>query len=264
MGGERGEIPNLTVGALFERYRLKVSPGKKGKRWETIRLLALEKDRLAAVRLRSLATPHVAEWQERRLEAVAAPSVRRERNLVNHVFEIAINEWHWLKKNPFGAKGKAVRRPKDRKGRERIASDEETGKLLKAASPNMHRVITFALETGMRASEIANLRLVVGHVAFVSDSKNNEGRQVSLSEKALKVWQGGFGLTAGSISALFARLCEEEEIEGLTFHDLRHTACTRLAGKLDLFELCTMFGWKDPRHAKRYYNKTAADIAKKL
>lgn len=264
MAGVRGEVPNLTVLALFKRYEKEVSEHKKGKRWEVTRLGLMGRDRLAQVRLRELATPDVADWQKRRLEAVSSASVRRERNLLNNVFEVSVNEWHWLKDNPFGPKGKSVRRPKDGKARNRIASRAEVAQLLAGASPAHRRIIVFALETGMRASEIANLRLVTGRVAFVSDSKNNEGRQVPLSLRAVKVWKGGFNLAAGSISELFSRLCEKVEIEGLTFHDLRHTAATRLAGKLDLLELCKMFGWKDPRHALIYYNKGAAEIAKKL
>lgn len=264
MAGVRGEIPNLTVQALFERYEKEVSAFKKGRRWEVVRLTAFKRDPLAAVRLRQLATLHVSEWQQRRLEAVSEPSVRRERNLLNNVFEVAVNVWKWIGENPFGPKGKSVRRPKDGKARERLASKAEVRMLLQAASSTMKRVIIFALETGMRASEIANLRLIVGRVAFVSDSKNNEGRQVPLSPRAVKVWKGGFEMTPGSISGLFARLCREVKIEGLTFHDLRHTAATRLAGKLDLLELCKMFGWKDPRHALIYFNKGASEIAKKL
>ncbi len=261
MAGARGEIPNLTVHALLERYKLKVSTGKKGERWEVVRLTALQRDdRLALVRLRSLDTPHVADWQERRLQAVSSPSVRRERNLLNNVFEIARKEWKWLKKNPFDG----VRRPKDGKARNRTAAPAEEAKLLKLASPSMQRAITIALETGMRASEIAANPPITGRVAKLADSKNNDGREVPLSDKALQAWSEPIGLTAGSISGLFARLCDDAKIPGLTFHDLRHTAATRLAGKLDLLELCKMFGWKDPRHALIYFNKGAEQIAKKL
>ena len=76
--------------------------------------------------------------------------------------------------------------------------------------------------------------------------------------------EGGIGLTAGSISAMFAKLCDEQKIENLTFHDLRHTACTRLSKKLTLLELCKMMGWKDPRHALIYFNEGASSIAEKL
>jgi hypothetical protein len=51
--------------------------------------------------------------------------VRRERNLLNNVFEIARKEWKWLGKNPF----EGVRRPKDGKPRNRIATAAEIDRL---------------------------------------------------------------------------------------------------------------------------------------
>ena len=261
MAGVRGEVPNLTVAALFERYEREVSEGKKGKRWEVIRLQALGRDRLAQVKLRQLDAPHVADWQQRRLKAVSGASVRRERNLLNNVFEIARKEWRWLAKNPF----EGVRRPKDGKPRDRIASPAEIAKLTEAASDNMRRAITIALETAMRAGEIASNPPIKGRVAKLADSKNNEGREVPLSAKALEVWREPVRLTSGSISALFSDLCEECEIKGLTFHDLKHTAMTRLSKKLDVWELCKMTGNKDVKLVLRvYYKMDPEDVAGKL
>jgi integrase len=259
MAGVRGDIPNLTVKALLDRYKREVSKDKKGRRWEEIRLDALQRDRLASVRLRQLDTPHVSEWQQRRLEAVSGASVRRERNLLNNVFEIARKEWKWLAKNPF----EGVRRPKDGKARKRIASQAEIAKLT-AADGTMSRVIVWALETGMRAGEIAQPPEVAGRVATLRDSKNGEEREVPLSDKALEVWQGGFGMTAGSISTLFARRCDALGIKGLTFHDLRATAATRLCKRLNPLQLAKMFGWKDLKQAMTYYRESAEDVAKLL
>ncbi len=259
--GVRGNIPNLTVAALLKRYREEVSPAKKGARWEVIRLEALERDRLALVRLRQLDAPHVSDWQRRRLQAVSSASVRRERNLLNNVFMIAINEWRWLRANPF----KTVRRPKDGKARTRIATQDEIDKLLGAASPQLSRVITVALETGMRAGEIASRPEIVGKVARLLDTKNGESREVPLSNAAVEAWGGGITLSSGSISALFARLCKEENIEGLTFHDLRRTAIVRLSKKLGAMELAKMVGHRDLKMTLNvYYKVDAADIAERL
>jgi integrase len=260
IGGQRGEIPNLTVKALLERYERDVSKDKKGKRWEGIRLQALGRDRLAQVSLRQLDAPHVADWQQRRLEAVKSASVRRERNLLNNVFEIARKEWRWLAKNPF----EGIRRPKDGRARRRVASQAEIAKLT-AANGTMSRVILWALETGMRAGEIAQPPEVAGRVATLRDSKNGEAREVPLSEKALEVWEeGGFGMTAGSISTLFARRCDLLKIHGLTFHDIRAGAATRLSKKLNPLQLAKMFGWKDLKQAMTYYRESAEDVAKLL
>lgn len=262
VAGVRGEIPNLTVQDLFDRYKREVSVAKKGRRWEEIRLDALQGSTLAGIRLRQLDTPHVAAWQVERLKAVSGASVRRERNLLNNVFNIAVIEWKWLSKNPFGERGKSVRRPKDGKPRKRIATEAEIDKLT-APLGALSEVIEWALETGMRAGEIASVSEVTGTVAHV-DGKTGE-REVALSPRALKLWrEGGFGLTAGSISTLFARRCKDLGINGLTFHDLRATAATRLSKKLDALQLSKMFGWADPKMAMVYYRETMADIAKLL
>lgn len=264
MAGHRGEIPNLTVADILTRYSREVSEHKKGKRWEQIRLKALGRDPLASVKLRQLDTPHPAAWQERRLKVISSASVRRERNLLNNAFEIARKEWRWLAKNPF----EGVRRPKDGKPRRRIATKAEIATLT-APDGALTKVILWALETGMRASEIASPPTVSGRVATLIDSKNGEPREVPLSKMALKVWtDGGFGLTAGSISALFAQRCTAFGIEGLTFHDLRATAATRLSSgnppKLNPLQLARMFGWRDLKQAMTYYRESSADVAKLL
>jgi len=261
MGGARGEIPNLTVSALLERYDREVSARKKGAKWESVRLRGMAADRLGQVRLRALDTPHLSDWQQRRLQAVSEASVRRERNLLNNVFQVAVREWRWLRQNPLTG----IRRPRDGRPRRRIASPAELAALKAAASPRMRRVIVFAVETGMRAGEIAGLTEVRGRVAYIADSKNNEPREVPLSRAALAVWQGPFGTTSGSISALFARLCDICNIVGLTFHDLRRTALVRLSTKLTPFELAKMFGHKDMRISLNvYYGYDAKKVAEKL
>lgn len=260
MAGVRGEVPNLTVAALLRRYREEVTPAKKGARWEHIRLEAWERDRLAQVRLRQLDAPDVANWQQRRLKSVSSATVRRERNLLNNVFEIGRKEWRWVTKNPF----EGVRRPRDGRARTRIASDDEIEKLLELASPAMARSITIALETGMRAGEIASHPRIVGRVAYLLDTKNGEAREVPLSTRAVEAWEVGIELSAGSISGLFSRLCEEAGIDGLTFHDLRATAITRLSKRLDVLQLAKMIGHKNPKMLMVYYRESAQDIAERL
>lgn len=259
MSGERGFIPpNLTVSDLLDRYSREVSAGKKGERWETVRINMFKRDRIASVRLRVLDAPHVSDWQLRRLQSVSGASVRRERNLLNHAFNLAVNEWKWLKHNPL----KGMRKPAGSKPRDRIASDAEIA-LMMDWPDKMRRVVVWALETGMRASEIAGLREIRGNVAVILDSKNGTGREVPLSKKALSVWQdGGFGLTSGSISARFASLCKAE---GLTFHDLRRTALTRLSKVLNPYELSKMAGHKDLNMVLNvYYRADISAIADRL
>ena len=259
MAGERGEIPNLTVRDLLERYRLEVSARKKGARPEGVRLRGLERSRIAQVRLRALDSPHASEWQKERLQAVSEASVRRERNLLNNVFQIAVKEWKWLRKNPFDG----MRRLKDSRPKTRVATLKEIELILSNASPALKAAVIVALETGMRASEISSKPRINGRVAYLVDTKNGTDREVPLSAKAIEAFP--VDLTAGSISGLFKRLTEQLGFPDLTFHCLRRTAATRLSKVLTPFELCAMFGWKDPRiPLKHYYSADAEKVAQKL
>lgn len=264
MAGARGDIPHLTFSAVLERYARDVSPSKKGAKWEVHRLEAAGRDRIGSVPLRKLAAPHVADWRDRRLQAVSRASVRREWNLLSHACALAVREWHWLKTNPF----REVKRPRDGMARTRVATQDEVDQLTGQASPALKWAIEVALETGMRASEIAGLKPsdVRGRVAVLKDTKNGTSREVPLSKRAGELLTGEWPrLTAGSISGLFARLCVSVGIQDLTFHDLRRTAITRLAAKLTPFELAKMVGHRDLKVTLAvYYKQDAEEVARKL
>lgn len=81
----------------------------------------------------------------------------------------------------------------------------------------------------------------------------------------MEAWVDDFGLTAGSISALFAKLCKAAKIEDLTLHDLKHTAVTQLAKKLDPLDLAKMVGTTDLKLLiSVYYKADMEEVAKKL
>ncbi len=73
-----------------------------------------------------------------------------------------------------------------------------------------------------------------------------------------------FGINAASLDVLFRRYRERAELSGFTFHDSRHTAATMIAKKIDVLDLCKMFGWTDPKMAMVYYNPHGSSIAAKL
>lgn len=263
--GERGEIPDKTFADLLERYVKDVSVNKKGHRWESVRIDALKGSTIGKVKLKDLDATDVVRWRDERLKTVSGSTVVREKNLLCHACTIAIDEWKWLQKNPFHK----VRMPKEARHRERLATEDDRKKLGEAATTDFYkqalRAWDFAVETGMRAGEICGLREIKGNVAVLEDTKNGTRREVPLSAKAVELWnEGPLNLTPKVLDVNWRRLCKMASVEGLHFHDSRHLAATRLAQKLNLLELCKMFGWKDPRHAMVYFNQTASEIAKKL
>jgi integrase len=265
ISGHRGEVPNLTFGDLLERYEREVSAHKKGYRWERLRIKLILRDPVALAGLRRFSAVDVSGWRDRRLQAVSAPSVRREWNLLSHACNLAVKEWHWLTANPF----QGVRRPKSARSRERLITDPELVGLEKqATTPMKERAYTcllWALETGMRASEICGLREIAGNVATLEDTKNGTRRQVPLSARAVELWRpGGFGISPGTLDVMFREMVKAAGIQNLHFHDSRHTACVRLSKKLNMLQLARMLGIKDPRILMVYFNETAEDIAKSL
>jgi integrase len=107
----------------------------------------------------------------------------------------------------------------------------------------------------------------------VTDDSKTGKRDVPLSGEAIRLLKQMdsvkdghtvFQLTEAQVDALFRKLKKMAEVEGFTFHDTKHLACTRLAQKISVFDLARMVGTRDLRTLMIYYNASATDIAKKL
>lgn len=286
IAGKHGDIPNKTFGQLLEKYRDEVSPSKKGERWERLRINLIMRDEIAKVKLADLRQPDFAAWRDRRLVEVSPASVRREWVLLSSACSTALKEWHWLKDHPM----RGVKIPQHGKPRDRTATQDELDRL--AVALGYHRDIAprsvgarvgaamlFAVESAMRAGEIAALNWKDVHIAkrFLRVAGHEGGgkteaaiRDVPLSPEAIRLLRqaGGessvFQLTTAQIDANFRKAKKLAGVEGLTFHDLRHTAITRLARKLDVLDLARMVGHRDLRQLMIYYNASAEDMANRL
>lgn len=273
LAGETGEIPNKTFGELLERYTLEVTPRKRGAHEEALRINRFLRthDPLAAVKLKALDSRSVAEWRDRRRLEVSDATVRREWTTMSHACTIAVREWRWLKVSPFAG----VTRPVGANHRTRLATDGEIVALQAAASTPVERTIAlaarWAIETGMRAGEILGLTSATvdptRRVAVLEQTKNGDRREVPLSAEALRIWaEAGQSLyvNPGTRDVSWRRMCKKAGIVGLHFHDLRHTAITRLAKKLHVLELARMVGVRDLKILMVYFNESAENIALKL
>lgn len=272
-------LPDKTVKDALRRFAGEVSEGRKGARWELARLGLLERDPLASVRLPALRPAHVAEWKQRRLEAVSGPSVRREMNLLLSVLELARREWGWLHTNP----ARDVKKPPHAPSRKRRITQDEIDRVTLAlgvtdlesetASQRTGLAFLFALETAMRAGEILGLTWpdVGTKSARLPDTKNGDERIVPLSKRAREILaalpQGGatvFGLDAASRDVIWRKARDAAEIPNLHFHDSRAEAIWRLSKKLDVMELARMIGHRDLRSLLAYYNADPNELADRL
>lgn len=282
LAGKAGQIPNKTFGELLQYYAERVSPTKRGARWEMHRLNALCRDEIAGVMLCDLSQHHFSDWRDRRLASVSAGTVLREINLLSHALNTAIKDWGWLRESPL----KGIRRPAEPLPRDRLITDREIEKLLfvlgydysdmpVTVSARVGAAFLFAIETAMRAGEIARLTWnyvsIEKRTARLIETKNGSKRDVALSQGAIRILdqartdnESVFNLNTSQIDVNFRNAVKKTMIYDLHFHDSRHLAITRLARKLDVLELARMVGHKDLRQLQVYYNETAEEIAKKL
>lgn len=200
-------------------------------------------------------------------------------NRLSNMFAVARKEWKWITESPTTD----VARPKAPPARNRLISQKEIEAICVAlnwrhdivdvppTTKQQHIALAFlfAIETAMRAGEISGLKAddVCGRVARLHMTKNGLPRDVPLSARALEIWEmvpEGFGVTSATLYAMFRKAREKAGIEGMTFHDMRHEAITRLAKKLHVLDLARIVGHSDIRQLQTYYNESAADIAARL
>lgn len=284
LSGKRGEIPNKSFGDLLQRYAEKVSPTKRGGSWEVKRIAAFCRDEIASVMLCDLSANDFSSWRDRRLMSVSAGTVLREINLLSHALNTAIKDWGWLRTNPLSG----IRRPQEPPPRDRLISDKEIDRLLFAlgydyeekpisVSARVGAAMLFAIETAMRAGEIATLTWdrvdIEKRTARLNETKNGSKRIVPLSTEAIRLIEqmrgesdsvSIFCLTTDQIDVNFRKAKLRAMIDDLHFHDTRAEAITRMSKKLDILSLARVSGHKDLRMLQIYYRESAEEIAKKL
>lgn len=280
-----------TLRDALQRYADKVSPTKRGTRWEVIRLNLFERlPYLPVDKLMSdITSQDMADFRDSRLQVVAPASFLREMNILCNVFEVAIKEWEWIKDNPT----KMIRKPSKPPHRDVTITRVQIKLMLeqmgysptlkiRTVSQSVAMAFLVALRTGMRAKELCNLKWSDIHDGYcVLHETKTIPRDVPLTKKAMaliKRMEGYdskyvFDLKPQTLSSFFLKYRHRAGLEGFTFHDSRHTAATWIAARMKssnvsaqqaVFDMCKAFGWKNINQALVYYNPTAADVAKRM
>ncbi len=276
-----------SVSAAFERYILEECPKHKGERWEILRLNKLLTELPGNKKLCDLVPNDLATWRNNRLLVVTPSTVKREMNLINQVFNVALREWGWLKTNPL----LIVKKPLDTRPRRRgipneviqpilsnLSYQSDTQAVLKKQQVGV--AFLFAIETAMRLGEILSLTIgdidLKNKVVTVVDSKNKDTRQVPLSSVAVNLLhqlpllnnrssnQLIFNITPGSASSTFRKAKHCAGYSDVHFHDSRSEGLTRLAKVFSVIELARIVGHRSPASLMIYYAPSISDLAKKL
>jgi integrase len=288
---DRTEAEKNTLGDLMKRYLRDVSPQKKGRQSERYRIEAfLREDLLCKYKVAGLSGKVLAEWRDQRLKVVSGSTCNRDLNLISHVINVARKEWGIHIENPVSM----IRRPPENRARSRRLSPDEEARLMVELTlteraengtytaggthnPWIQPLVTLALETAMRRSELLSLRwnnvFLADRFVRLLDTKNGDARDVPLSSWAYAILNGlprdiggqVFPISADAVKKSFTRACTRAGIKDLHFHDLRHEATSRIAEKLEnVLELSAVTGHKTLAMLKRYYHPRAKDLARKL
>jgi integrase len=207
-------------------------------------------------------------------------AVNREMEYLRRLLNIAAEEG-WIQRTPFapGLVSKA-----DERCRERVVSPEEEARLLAACvgvkRRHLRPLVLLALDTGMRRGEA--LKLVWSDVDFAAglihvrawNTKTMRARTVPLTRRvaaqlrALREEAGAKSsdLVFGGLTQFdkgWHRVVEEAGLEGVRFHDLRHTAATRLVqGGMPIAEVARILGHTTLQMTFRYVNGDAATLTR--
>lgn len=295
---QRSLSEKTTLAMALKRYLADITPTKKPttQRAEHSKSKMLIKH-LGKYSLAAIAPDIVANYRDTRLSTpcrdgtTSNNTVRLELALLSHLFTVAIQEWGLgLTYNPV----LAIRKPSPGQGRDRRLTSLEERKLLAAvnahSNPMLGWIVRIAIETGMRSSEITNLRCsqvnLKTRVVRLSDTKNDTSRTVPLTltatdtfDKALNnpvrpidtdlVFFGEPGRDGKRRPYAFTKvwtiLKTEQRIPDLRFHDLRHEAISRLveAGLSDQ-KVAAISGHKSMQMLKRYTHLRGEDLVAEL
>jgi len=275
-------IATGTLRELSSRYKSEVSETKRGAHWEVIRLdmYAREYADLFNRKLTTIQREDIERVIKDRLKQVKPSTVNRDLNLISNVFKYG-RRWRMMSHDPMTD----IKRPKDPPPRDRRVSEAEEAMLLQAmsysddmpiSSQRQKVAIAFliALETAMRQGELAKVKWSDVHIddryIFLPHTitKTAVSRNVPLSARAIELIgrldhdkETMLGVSAGVVSTMFRAAVANCGIDNLTFHDARHEATTRLAGKLQVLDLARVTGHRDIKQLMTYYNKDARELA---
>jgi len=219
----------------------------------------------------------IEKYKAKRLENVSPASVNRELACLKHMYTKAI-EWGYVRENP----AKGVRLLKESPGRLRYLNPEEVERLINACADHLRPIVITALNTGMRKSEILNLRWkeidLKNRKITVINAKNNESRVIPINQtlyqklSSLSTKSNGEyafpdrnGRPFKEVKKAFSSALQKAKIQDFRFHDLRHTFGSHLVMQgVDIRTVQQVLGHKEIRMTMRYSHLSPEYVQKAI
>lgn len=266
-----------TVSELIDAYLADVLPHRRDQRMPRVHM---EKWRelIGEYRLVELTPKRIIDAREKlksdkpKGKQKSGPTLNRYLATLSKALSVAEREYGWIESNP----AKKVTKYAESRGREVFLSKEEALRLLEVCkesrNPYLPIIVLIAVSTGMRLSEIMNLRwqdvdLDEG-MLIIRESKTGEGRAMTLIDSACDalrdlrpeeiakselVFRGRIPGRPMSAKKAWEAARGTFGMPELRMHDLRHTAASFLvADGRSLPEIADILGHKSTQTTKRY------------
>ena len=207
-----------------------------------------------------------------RKKDISAATINREMNSIRRVFSLA-KQNKKIRFNPCDdLKKLRIKNPT-----KRFLEKEEEEKLLAAANPVMRAIIIIALHTGMRSSEIKNLKwsdvFLKQNYLIALNTKNGKPRKLiitpQMKEALSSLTKLGDYVFMNPLTkkpykefkVTFRRTVKRAGIPHITFHELRHTTASRLNEiGVDLNTIQEYLDHSDARTTQKYIHNPKKNI----
>ena len=228
--------PQMTVASITARFLVDGQP-KKHHMWHLKALLPFFGD-IPVIRLNRNMAKEFRAWRKEQKNVTDA-TINRALSVLRHILYWAVDE-SLLQANPL-ARLPMVR---ERRLKRPVMTIAEEDLVLAALPQYLRRIVTAALDTGMRRGEVLKQRwedVDLSHkLLLVSHSKTagGEAREIPLTERLFKLLvensgTDGMVFTLNGLAVSWIRKgwlggLKRAGLRHFRFHDLRHTFNTRL------------------------------------
>lgn len=219
--------------------------------------------------LTDISTKDLEEFKLIRLKKVSSATVNRSLSVLRHLYNLAKRWNKFYGDNPVSIVGML----QEQNQIERILSLDEEQKLLRESISTLRPILLMALNTGMRRGEILSLLwsdidLDVNMITIdQTNTKSKKERKIPInsvlrtllielklqSRDCEYVFIDNEGNQIRSIRSAFVSATKRAGLEGLRFHDLRHTAATRMVESgANIVAISKILGHSDIKTTMRY------------
>ena len=246
---------------------------KQNRSWKcAIQYLAHLQRPFGDKKLSQISAKDIDDFKLSRLRAVKPSTVNRELACLSHLLNYAKRRKVFFGDNPVSISKLLP----EHNTVDRTLTPDEEAKLLNSSSPELRAIIICALNTAMRKNEILTLRwenvnldnniITLEH----TNTKSKKTRRIPINstlrtlllEQRLKGRGSDYVFVSSkgtpyarhdSLKQAFIGACKRANIKGLRFHDLRHTAATRMVESgVSIVAVSRILGHADLKTTMRY------------